>query len=93
MQGPHDALVQIAVASIATMSVALGGSAPDLKGASAKEIVAKHASTSEAFKKAFPVGGVASVEPEDKKKPVPNNVTPFNAARLAAVRAPTEGGK
>lgn len=63
MKPPHDALVEIACNSINTMTVGLGGRAADLKALSAKEVVARHATTLADFQKAFPIGAVAASAP------------------------------
>jgi len=74
----------IAVKSINAMQVALGGSALSYDTASAKDILAAHASLSEDFSKNFRVGGVAAVETPQQKSAVTHRKYPDHVARLRA---------
>lgn len=63
-----EGLVQIAVQSINAMQVALGKTVTTYdKSSSAKDILIAHARVSADFKKSFPVGGVAAIQPETKE--------------------------
>jgi len=84
MKSSHDALLKIAAQSCTTMRVALNLPKVDLSAQGAEAVLADHAATSAAFQKAFKAGGVAAVNPADKK--TAPAVDPNRKARLAATR-------
>lgn len=89
MQTNHEGLLKIAAAAVRNMKVALGLSATDLTSLSAEQLLAEHASTSEAFQKAFKAGGVAAVNMPDEKAATGPALDPHYKARIAATRLTT----
>ena len=84
METTHNGLVKIAAASVRNMKVALGMTAVDYSGMSAEQVLAEHASATEAFQKAFKAGGVAAV---NAPEPAPEaKLDPHYKARIAATR-------
>jgi 2-oxoglutarate dehydrogenase E2 component (dihydrolipoamide succinyltransferase) len=63
MKSQFDASVEIARASVRTMTVALGGKVDAVASMSAAEVLATHASVAEQFKSKFKAGPVAATGP------------------------------
>lgn len=83
MKAMHDPMLKIVANSVTTMKVALGLPKTDLSALTAEALLAEHATTSEAFEKAFKAGGVAAAAPPEVK-PVTPAVDPNRKARLLA---------
>lgn len=86
-QASNAGLASIAVKSINSMQIALGGHASDFTGAKATDVLSTHDRVSADFKKNFKVGGVAAVDatPAGATKPIVNDSlrnAQLNAARL-----------
>ena len=77
-------LIKLVAGSIATMRIALNIAAVDLSAASAETVLAEHATVSEAYTKALPVGGVAASAALAAAKAT---TTISDADRLARVQA------
>jgi signal peptide peptidase SppA len=86
IEASHKSLLDIAVASIGRMQVALGGTAPDLSAAADTEVLAQHAALSTKFAEKFKVGGVAAVGANADAKPPVEKQDPHAQARRAAVQ-------
>jgi hypothetical protein len=85
LKGAHDGLLAIARQSVENMTVALGGSKPDLSTLDATAVLAQHATLEAKFKERFKVGGVAAAAPQ-KDEPKGEVADPLRTAQLAAVR-------
>lgn len=86
VQPQIDGLKAIAARSLSTMKVALGYPAMDANAMPVDALLAEHATTSDAFQKAFKVGGVSAItteKPEDDSTSVNQSM---QRARLQAVR-------
>ena len=86
-QVTNEGMTEIVGRAVNTMRVALGGSATDMSGLSATEVLTLHKVTSADFKKNFKAGGVAGVDsaPEATTNQEVINDS-LRAARLAATR-------
>lgn len=87
MEATHDGLVKIAAQSVSTMKVALGHAKGDFNAMAPELLLAEHAATSDAFTKAFKVGGVAAVKTVELKEEA-NVPDSLHMARIAATRFP-----
>lgn len=79
-------LAEIAAKAVNNMRVALGGSALDMQGFSAAQILADHAALQANFARKYPVGGVAAVSQDVGGKSTEHKVDALTQARLNAVR-------
>lgn len=85
IEATSAAMTAIVAKSVNTMSVAMGGSALNLEGATPSMVLAEHQRVSVAFKAAFPVGGVAATGAKDEAENK-SAVDPRHLARVNAVR-------
>jgi hypothetical protein len=85
MEATHDGLVKIAAQSVSTMKVALGHAKGDFNAMAPEMLLAEHAATTDAFTKAFKVGGVAAVKAVETKDEA-KAPSPLHLARIAATR-------
>lgn len=82
----RDPLRAIAIKSLGTMRIALGGSALSMDGASDAELVAEHRRISEQFTSKFKAGGVVAVTTDaDVEKKVEFKMTNVIAAQMRAL--------
>lgn len=86
MQAAFDGLREIAVKSVGNLQIALGGSAVDMSGFSAMQVLAEHKRLAEQFQSKFKAGGVAAVDAAQVKAPNDVKVDSVTKARIAAVR-------
>ena len=82
LKATHEPLKALALKSLSTMRIALGGhAAADM---SAESVLTEHAAASKQFEETFKAGGVAAAAPAEKATdPVRD---PHHAARIAATR-------
>ena len=81
MESVHDPMKKLVAASVGRMQVALGSTPIDMADMPAELVLAQHGKIMESFCKKFPVGGVASVQPEDNSVQTAS-VQPLNVAKL-----------
>lgn len=85
MEATHTGLTDVVRKAVAGMKVRMGASNVDLSAASAQELLADYAATSDAFLKAFKAGGVAAVDAASTEHQSPQ-VSPRHMARVNAAR-------
>ena len=83
MEATHTGLTDVVRKAVAGMKVRMGASNVDLSAASAQELLADYAATSESFLKTFKAGGVAAVDAAETVKSAPQS----NPRELARVKA------
>ena len=90
IEATHNALLDIARASVGKMQVALGGTATDLKTASPAAVLEEHTRVAAVFADKFKVGGVGAVVPEDAHAAKEAVADGKQSARVNAVRFPSK---
>lgn len=82
-QAQAAALADIVMASVKSMTVALGGTSASVDATPVAELAAKHAEVSAQFKTKYRAGGVASTSTQASTKPVVATLNPLFLAAAA----------
>lgn len=82
-QAQATALADIVMASVKSMTVALGGTSASVDATPVAELAAKHAEVSAQFKTKYRAGGVASTSTQASTKPVVATLNPLFLAAAA----------
>lgn len=82
-QAQAAALADIVMASVKSMTVALGGTSASVEATPVAELAAKHAEVSAQFKTKYRAGGVASTSTQASTKPVVATLNPLFLAAAA----------
>ena len=82
-QAQATALADIVMASVKSMTVALGGTSASVDATPVAELAAKHAEVSAQFKTKYRAGGVASTSTQAATKPVVATLNPLFLAAAA----------
>ena len=82
-QAQATALADIVMASVKSMTVALGGTSASVEATPVAELAAKHAEVSAQFKTKYRAGGVASTSTQAAEKPAVATLNPLFLAAAA----------